>query len=230
MATHLRHPNRKAHNWLIYRILTGALLEHKDLFKGTVVDFGCGEAPYREYILETAERYIGVDWSESFHAIKADVVADLNKRLPIESAMADAVVSISVLEHLSDPQIMLKEAHRVLKPGGKLLLQVPWQWGIHEEPFDFFRFSPFGLQHLCEKAGFSRIEIKPMGGFFEMIGLKMNYFSLRFVRGPRCIRLCIRSALWPFWQSTQILSLILNKFDRKAPSEAAGYILKAERD
>ena len=79
--------------------------------------------------------------------MKADIVADLNKPLPIESEVADVVVSISVLEHLCEPMTMLSESFRILKPGGSILLQVPWQWWIHEAPYDFYRYSPYGLNY-----------------------------------------------------------------------------------
>lgn len=229
MPALFHHPNRKGHNWLVYRILDQVLTNYRDLLRGTVVDLGCGQAPYKEYILKTADRYIGIDWADSLHDTKPDVTADLNKLLPVESATANTVISISVLEHLSEPQTMLNEAHRLLKPGGKLLLQVPWQWRIHEEPFDFFRYSPHGLKHLCEKAGFQKIEVKPMAGFFEMIALKLNYFSLRLARGPNWLQRGIRLLLWPFWQVSQVLSLMLGKLDRDPAAEAAGYVLVAER-
>lgn len=229
MATRIYHSNRKAHNWLVYRQLFKGLSNYRNLFRGIVVDLGCGESPYKEFILQTADRYIGVDWVGSFHKLKADIVADLNKPLPLECATADMIISISVLEHLSEPRMMLSEAHRILRPGGDLLLQVPWQWRIHEAPFDFFRYSPYGLKYLCEKAGFHEIEVVPMSGFFEMMALKFNYFSLRFIRGPRWLALPFRLALWPLWQVSQILGMTLSGIDKDHALESSGYFLVAKR-
>ena len=76
------------------------------------------EAPYRAFFEQYVDRYIGIDWSESLHEIHADIIAKLNAPLPMASEFADTVVSISVLEHLCEPQIMLGEACRILKPGG----------------------------------------------------------------------------------------------------------------
>lgn len=229
MRAQPHHPNRKAHNWLVYQRLNKVLSKHRYCFRGTVVDLGCGETPYKEYILETAQRYIGVDWADTIHELRADVVADLNRPLPLDGAIADTVFSISVLEHLSEPQVMLNEAHRLLKPGGQLLLQVPWQWRVHEEPYDFFRYSPFGLRYLCEKAGFERVEVSSISGFFEMMVLKANYFSLRFVRGPKWLKKLIWIGLWPLWQGGQLLSMVLCRVDRNPMLEASGYFLSAER-
>ena len=80
---------------------------------------------------------------------------------------------------------MLNEAFRILKPGGAIVLQVPWQWRVHEAPHDYFRYTPYGLKYLFEKAGFVDVVVEPQSGFFTMWILKMNYFSTRFIRGPR---------------------------------------------
>ena len=175
----LSHANRQAHNWLVYedgyRILTDRIPD----YKGILCNLGCGEAPYRAFFEQYVDRYIGIDWSKSLHAIHADIVADLNAPLPMASEFADTVVSISVLEHLCAPQIMLGEACRILKPGGILILQVPWQWWIHEAPHDYFRYTPYGLRYLLTQAGFRDITIEPQSGFFSMWVNKLNYFSLR---------------------------------------------------
>jgi SAM-dependent methyltransferase len=114
------HSNRKAHNWLIYNVSDSWLNVLKVHFTGTLYDLGCGESPYKTWLLNHADQYIGVDWSGSYHETTADIVANLNEPLPIENEVADTVLSLSVMEHLSEPQVMLKEANRILKPGGGL--------------------------------------------------------------------------------------------------------------
>src|SRR5665647_331058 len=171
------HSNRRAHNWLIYDIGDNFLQKYAPLYKGVLYDLGCGESPYQEFFLRYADKYVGVDWAGSFHDTKADIAADLNKPLPIESEVADTVVSLSVMEHLCEPQTMLNQARRILKPGGVMVLQVPWQWWIHEAPYDFFRYTPYGLKYLFEKASFIHVVVEPQSGFFTTWILKMNYFS-----------------------------------------------------
>src|SRR5258705_3003446 len=117
--------------------------------------------------------------------MKADIVADLNQRLPIPDGVADTVVSFQVLEHLNEPQTMLDEAHRILAPGGCLVLAVPFQWWVHEAPHDYFRYTRFGLRHLLTKAGFSDVVVQETSGFWTTWLLKLNYQTVRLIRGPR---------------------------------------------
>jgi len=134
-----------------------------------MVDLGCGEAPYKEFFLQYVDQYIGVDWTNSYHNIKADVVSDLNERVALPNNCANVVISISVMEHLHNPKRFLNESYRILKDGGVFILQVPFQWWVHEEPYDYFRFTPYGLKYLLQKAGFRQIEIYPTGGFYNVV-------------------------------------------------------------
>ncbi len=133
-----KHSNRRVHNWLIYDIGNHFLMKFSSNFKGVLYDLGAGESPYKDFFLKYAQQYVAVDWAGSYHNTKPDIAADLNKPLPIASEVGDTVVSLSVMEHLCEPQTMLNEAFRILKPGGAIVLQVPWQWWIHEAPMIFF--------------------------------------------------------------------------------------------
>lgn len=224
-----QHANKKHHNWLMYKIYDRFLEKHATHYLGTLYDLGCGEAPYKQFFLQYAKYYIGVDWADCIHDTKANVVADLNKPLPIESTVADTVISLSVIEHLCEPQTMLNEAYRILKGGGVMILQVPWQWWIHEAPYDFFRYTPYGLMYLFEKAGFVDVYVEPQSGFFTMWILKMNYFSLRFIRGPKPMRGLIKAGLLPLWYIGQILAPMLDKLDQNWALETTGYFVTARK-
>ena len=139
------------------------------------------------------------------------------------------MVSLSVLEHLCEPQTMLNEAFRILKPGGKIVLQEPWQWWIHEAPYDYFRYTSYGLKYLFRKAGFVDIAVEPQSGFFTMWLLKFNYFSTRFVRGPRPLRWAITTVLLPVWFINQKVAPYLDKLDKNWEAEASGYFVTARR-
>lgn len=223
------HSNRQAHNWLIYDIGDRFLQRYSKYYKGVLYDLGCGESPFRFYFLKHAKQYVGVDWAGSYHDTKADIAADLNKPLPVESEVADTVISFSVMEHLCEPQMMLNEAYRILKPGGSIILQVPWQWWIHEAPYDFFRFTPYGLKYLFKKAGFVDVDVEPQSGFFTMWILKMNYFSSRFVHGPTLLRWMIKAGLLPFWYLGQKMAPLLDKLDRNWAAETSGYYVTAQK-
>ncbi|MEH6649464.1 MAG: methyltransferase domain-containing protein [Motiliproteus sp.] len=223
------HSNRHAYNWLAYQISDHFLEKFISHYRGNLYDLGAGESPYKDFFLQHADKYIGVDWVGSFHDTNADIVADLNKPLPIEQQVADTVVSLSVMEHLYEPQTMLNEAFRILKPGGRMVLQVPWQWWIHEAPYDYFRYTPYGLKYLFGKAGFVDIEVEPQSGFFTMWLLKFNYFSLRFMRGPRPLRWAIKAALLPIWYFNQKAAPYLDKFDKQWAAETTGYFVTARK-
>ena len=224
-----KHTNRYSHNWVIYDRYEFFLLKYQALYRGVLYDLGCGESPYRDFFLKYADHYIGVDWAGSYHRTRADIAADLNLPLPIEAEVADTVVSLSVMEHLCEPQTMLNEAYRILKPEGAIVLQVPWQWRIHEAPYDFFRYTPFGLKYMFEKAGFTDVGVEPQSGFFTMWILKINYFSCRFVRGPKPCRRLVKAGLVPFWYIGQILAPWLDKLDRIWASETSGYFVTAKK-
>ena len=102
-----KHPNRQPHNWLIYDVNDQWLEKYIHMYEGTIYDLGCGESPYREWFLNYASSYLGVDWSDSFHNLSADIQADLNQMLPIESEVADTVVSFSVIGWSVCPAVLL---------------------------------------------------------------------------------------------------------------------------
>jgi len=223
------HSNRKAHNWLIYNISDRFLQRFSPLFTGDLYDLGSGESPYKDFFLLYAKKYVAVDWSGSFHDTQADIVADLNEPLPIDADVADTVVSLSVLEHLREPQLMLTEAHRILKEGGAIVLQVPWQWQLHEQPHDYFRYTPFGLKTMFERAGFVDIEVEPQAGFFTTMTMKWNYFTRRFAAGPAPVRWLLTAIFSVFWFIGQVLAPLLDKLDRNWSLEAPGYFVTARK-
>lgn len=210
------------HNWLALRISNSNVRKHAPQMRGTVYDLGCGTRPYEQDILSFADRYIGVDWSNSPHELKADVAADLNEPLPIPDGVADTVVSFQVLEHLREPKMMLKEAYRIMKPGGRIFIAVPFQWRIHESPHDYFRYTRFGLKYLMESVGFVDVEVAETTGFWSMWLLKLNYQTARLVRGPRPLRVLIRALLVPFWFVNQSAAPMMDRLFRDR-HETAGY-------
>lgn len=198
-------------------------------FSGVVYDLGCGERSYEPFIRKTAKNYVGVDWSSTLHDLKADIVANLNEPLSIGAEVADTVISFSAMEHLSEPGVMLQSAYRILRKGGVMVLQVPFQWWVHEAPYDYYRYTPFGLRHLFEKAGFTEVVVEPSAGFFTTWVMKFNYFTARFVAGPKPLRMAIRGFLLFPWTLGQLVAPILDRFDRDWSLEAPGYWVVARK-
>ena len=94
--------------------------------------------------------------------------------MPFPDASFDTVLSVQVLEHTPAPWKLVKEMGRVLRKGGALLLTAPFSFRLHEEPHDYFRFSPHGLSVLCEEAGMTVKECIPQGGLWSLVGQKLS--------------------------------------------------------
>lgn len=121
--------------------------------KGDVLDVGCGCKPYRDLV--PATRYVGLDVDTPFtrQVGAADVFYD-GIIFPLSDGSFDGVLCSQVLEHVFTPDAFLAEIRRVLRPGGVLVLAVPFMWDEHEQPWDFGRYTTFGLRALVERSGF----------------------------------------------------------------------------
>lgn len=129
--------------------------------KGNILDFGCGSKPY-ESLFVNASSYVGVDLETSGHdhqSSKVDYFYD-GKTLPFPTGHFDAVVCFEVLEHVFNIDEVLAEIKRVLKPNGQLLVTIPFAWDEHEAPYDFARYTSYGIKHILEKNQFDVIEIR----------------------------------------------------------------------
>ncbi|MEE9912508.1 MAG: class I SAM-dependent methyltransferase [Deltaproteobacteria bacterium] len=224
----LNHPNRQAFNWLAYNCGDHFLVSNKQYYRGRLYDLGCGEMPYRDWFLRYADTYTGVDWAGTLHTLKADIIADLNEPLPIEDRVADTVVSLSVMEHLCEPQLFLNEAYRILKSGGVMILQAPFMWWVHEAPHDYFRYTRYGLKYMFEKAGFSDVEVYPQTGFWIMLTLKFNYQSTKLIRGPWPVRKMMSLMMHLIWTVDQRVAPWLDKH-WTGEEETAGYYVLAQK-
>lgn len=124
-----------------------------------VIDIGCGEKPYADFF--DGARYVGLNYG--MDDASPDIAGDA-QQLPIKSNCADIVFSTQVIEHVPRPDKLIREAFRVLKPGGVLLLTGPFYWPLHEEPHDFYRFTRYGFEHLLVSTGFEVMSIRGDAG------------------------------------------------------------------
>lgn len=223
------HNNYRQINWLLYDINDKFLVSFSKYYKGTLVDLGCGTAPYKEFFLQFCDKYIGVDWSESIHEFKGDNLSNLNKKINLDSNLADTVISLSVMEHLYNPQIFLNESYRILKKDGTIILGVPWMWWIHEAPHDYYRYTPYGLKYMLKNAGFKEIEVIATSGFFTMLFIKINYFSVKFLKGSKLKVRLLKLLFRPFWYISQKIAPYLDKLDNDWEKESQSYFVIAKK-
>jgi SAM-dependent methyltransferase len=188
-------------SWLVSRALYRFIGQSVRYASGTVLDIGCGTMPYRFFFedAQQVKRYVGLDYPPTKvrrdTAIRSAVIRDVVSSprrpnvlgtalpLPIASNSIDTVVSFQVLEHVPDPDRMISEVHRVLKENGCAVITTNFLWPLHEEPFDFFRFTQYGLTYLFEQNGFQVMELRAIGGGWMTFGqILSNYMCGAFVR------------------------------------------------
>jgi len=151
---------KKTEPWFFTEeIMRKHLQDAAPYLNGKLLDAGCGARRYQDIL--SCDAYVGLDADARFNP---DYVADL-RRLPFKDSEFDSILSTQVLEHIDDTDRVLREFHRVLKPGGYLCITVPFIGRLHGEPCDYWRFSRYGIKCLFSRHGFEEILIEGMGGF-----------------------------------------------------------------
>lgn len=139
---------------------------------GIVADVGAGKAPYKKNI--QCEKYIAIDKEDK--GIGGIEIENIYEGIFLPDSTADLVICTEVLEHVPVPQFLVDEMYRILKPGGTILLTTPMVWPLHEVPYDFFRYTRFGIRHLLQSSGFVDITINASNGFwYTMLSLSLYY-------------------------------------------------------
>lgn len=152
--------------YLVRRSIVNALRDQLTHFHGLVLDVGCGNQPYRSLFSRPPSqvtRYIGLDIPGDHYA-RPDLYWE-GQRIPMADDTVDCALLTEVLEHCPQPERLLTEVHRVLRPGGFLFFTVPFLWPLHDVPFDEYRYTPFALSRHLQAAGFSQISLAPLGGW-----------------------------------------------------------------
>jgi len=135
-----------------------------------LLDLGCGEVPLYEMYKDKVDEIICCDWNLSYHKAQyLDFILDMNKPLPMKNSSFDTIVLSDVLEHLLYPELIFSEIGRILKPDGILFLSIPFLYGLHEEPYDYNRFTEFKLRKFCENNDLNILYLEPYGGSLEFL-------------------------------------------------------------
>jgi SAM-dependent methyltransferase len=161
--------------WHAFRNEAATLEGIASTLRGLIVDVGSAEGKLRRF-LASGIRHIALDYYETatrWYGTRPDVYGDA-QALPFADACADCALLLDVLEHLPSPGRCLAEIHRILKPGGKLVLQVPFLYPIHDAPLDFTRWTNHGLRELARTHGFCIEKESALGHPLETAALLTN--------------------------------------------------------
>lgn len=161
----------------------------------------------------TSWRYVNID-----AGTKPDFLGSADA-LPVGAAEADCVLLAETLEHLEFPEKALAEAARVLRPGGRVVLTVPFLFPVHADPYDFQRWTPEKFRRELARLGFAQIDVRPMGGLYAVIAdCFEGYCQAHYVAGRplglgfRLVRKLFRALLVPYFlrrdEALPFLSLI----------------------
>lgn len=169
IRTHFLEPPLCASNLYNFLARTAIVRELKATlprFRGTVLDIGCGYMPYRGLLLAApskVERYIGLDLPDNLYQ-KPDIEWN-GQNIPLDAGTVDCAIATELLEHCPDPEAVLRETYRVLKPGGLIFFTVPFLWPLHCVPHDEYRYTPFALRRHVQAVGFTDVELRALGGW-----------------------------------------------------------------
>jgi len=175
---------RAASNWVDFEKswILETLSKVAPQARGRLLDVGCGDKPYEFLFRPYVDEYVGVENVATFeltHAASRAAGPDLTydgNRLPFEDKTFDTVISIQVLEHTPRPAELIAEMARVLTDDGLLILSVPFSYRLHEEPHDYYRYTPHAMRELCGRFGLSVQEVLARGGLFTVMGHQINTF------------------------------------------------------
>lgn len=164
---------------------------------GKILDVGCGNSPFRPLLNSATTSYQGIDVkeAESFGYQNPDTIYYDGKTIPFPDASFDALLCTEVLEHVAEPGEIIREMHRVLKPGAHGYITIPWSARFHYQPHDYHRYTPSMLKFLF--SSFAESWIFPRGTDFSVIASKVVVAYIRnLVRMKPTSALAI--ALLPF--------------------------------
>jgi SAM-dependent methyltransferase len=174
-----------ARQWIDLQLLTCVrfLRPRMARLQGKVLDVGCGEMPFRPFLSHEVH-YQGLDVAESVSfgmRNHPDIVLFDGVNIPFPDNSWDGILCTEVLEHAVEPELLIAEMLRVLRPGGTLLLTVPFAARVHHAPHDYRRFTSFCLHRML--ADFESVEILHRGNDYAVIANKMIVLNARLLTG-----------------------------------------------
>lgn len=185
-----------------------------------LVDLGAGQSDFGD--LTRQFNLFAVDF---YPYPGVSVVCDFKEKLPFSDRSADIVLLSNVLEHTREPNALLSECCRILKPGGLLLGSVPFMIQIHQRPYDFYRYTDTNLAYLFGKHHFKNVVITPVSNFSVLFFNVATSFFTHAIQETR------HKLFWRIlWKITRIKMVVVRGLFKKHlsdPDNPLGYLFKA---
>ena len=214
-------------NWIAYHRVIEALERVRTYAHGRLLDVGCGDRPFAWVFDGHVTGYLGTDLPSSQYlaACPPDAFARA-EALPFRAGAFDTVLGLSMMTYLPEPLDMLREVNRVLVPRGTLLIEFTQMVPLHDEPYDYFRFTRYGAAYLLERAGFEVVDHVPIAGLWTRVGMSVIAALNRMNRGPARILTEIPVRL--LYATLQPAFALLDRavFD---PREVVGHLVVARK-
>ena len=157
--------------WLLSALMLSVFNNLKDTIHqfahGKILDAGAGTLNLRSLLESHGTQYVSMDISTI--RAKVDIIGDIQNMPHVASNQFDTIFCSEVLEHVPEPWKAISEFHRVLKVGGIVIITVPHLSGLHEEPHDYYRYTPYALNFLLSKNGFEVKEERRIGGLLSFL-------------------------------------------------------------
>lgn len=150
------------------RMIDEDLNKHGQFIKGTVVDVGGRKSKYKGFFRIPAEKIKEIITVNIEKNVGADIIASAEK-IPLPDNSADTVMMTEILEHLQNPKEAIKEAARLLKPGGYMIISTPFLYPIHADPDDYQRMTVSWFRKTIIENNLNMVEIKEQGFLFTVI-------------------------------------------------------------
>ena len=168
----------------------------KDKENLDIIDLGANECTFKSEKIRQDLKKHNYKRLDIDPETNPDIIADLNKKVPIEDNKFDLAISVGLLEHIYNPKLSVDEMYRILKKNGIAYVIVPFMYRQHGAPRDYFRFTGFLLEKWFKD--FSKVKIEPMGGYFSVFA--MHFFLGTYILDNLLLLgMFIRTITYPFW-------------------------------